>query len=57
MVLEPLDDLGVAELEQARPLLDDSDRRPEGREHRRVLDPDHSRADDDGGGRDPLEQL
>ena len=47
MVLERLDDLRVAELEQAAALLDDRDLAAERGEHRRVLDADHAGADDD----------
>ena len=55
MVLQRLDYLSVAELEHARPLLDDRDLRAERREHRGVLDPDHTCADDDEGAGDSLQ--
>ena len=46
VVAERLDDLGVAEVEQLGPGLDDRHPRSERREHRRVLDADHPRPDD-----------
>lgn len=55
MVLEPLDDLGVAELEQPAVPLDDGHFRPERGEHGRVLDSDDAGADDDERGGDPAE--
>ncbi len=55
VVLQRLDDLRVAELEQALALLDDRDARAERREHRRVLDADHAGADHDHRGRDVVE--
>ena len=53
MVLERLDDLGVAELEQPPALLDDRHLGAERGEHRGVLDADHAGADDHQRGRDP----
>ena len=44
--LQRLHDLGVAEVEHLRPLLDQRHPGAESGEHRRVLDPDHPGADD-----------
>ena len=55
MILQRLDDLRVAELEQAGALLDDGHLRPERGEHRGVLDADHARPDHDHRAGDLLE--
>ena len=55
VVLQRLDDLGVAEVEQAVSPLDHGDPRAQGGEHRGVLDPDHAGADDDERARNPVE--
>jgi hypothetical protein len=56
VVLQTLRYLGVAEVEQARPLLDKRDLPTERGEHRGVLDADDARADDENGRRDSVEQ-
>lgn len=55
VIRERLDDLGIDEVEQHRPLIDQRHLRAEGAQHRRVFQPDHTAADDDGRLRNALE--
>ena len=55
LVLQRLDDLVVAELEQAVPRSTTVTRVPQCGEHRRVLDPDHARTDDHERAGNPVE--
>ena len=55
VVLKRLHDLGVHEVEQALPLVDDRDRRAQRRCNRGVLEPDHASADDGQRARDGTE--
>jgi hypothetical protein len=55
VVLETLRDLGVAEVEEARPFLHHGDFRSQRGEHGRVLDADYPGPDDEDGGRNAVE--
>jgi hypothetical protein len=55
VIRERLHDLGIDEVEQHRPLIDQRHLGAEGAQHRRVFQPDHTADDDDGGLRNALE--